>query len=204
MKPPPPAHSGLQSQVKEGILFQLFTLLNSNVIISHCFSSARNKNQSLGSKILFGFQLKSALASSDIQRRICDVWKSSNENIRENEKWWKLKCVPLPPCRTPLDLVIMEHLWVGVVKRVSILTKGDDAYNRPCCPRMGAWQICPFLYKSISAFCAFLCLMMLCVHLRVCIDTQQAICLRPSFHGYYVNWPPDRWGCRGQIASYSI
>jgi len=52
---------------------------------------------------------------------------------------------------------------------------------------MGAWQICPFLYKSISDLYAFVSLVMFRVHLRGRTETQQTICPRPSFHGYYVS-----------------
>lgn len=63
VKAPSAAHGGLRSQVKEEILFQSFTLLKCEQelqIINHRFSSARNKNQALPSKILFGFQLMGA------------------------------------------------------------------------------------------------------------------------------------------------
>lgn len=132
------------------------------------------------------------LAWSDLQRRICSGWKSPSKNICENGKEKGFQCLPLPPHQTPLDSVVTGCVWVAAIKRVSVLTEWTDAYKRACRTTMAAWQICPFLYKSISDLYAFACLMMFHLHLRVRTETQQAICLRPSFHGYYVSWSPDR------------
>lgn len=128
------------------------------------------------------------LAWSDLQRRICSGWKSPSKNICENRKQREFQCLPLPPYQTPLDSVIMGRVWVAAIKRVSVLAKWTGAYKRPYHTRMGAWQICPFLYKSISDLYAFVSLVMFRVHLRGRTETQQTICPRPSFHGYYVSW----------------
>lgn len=114
-----------------------------------------------------------APASSDLQRRICDGWKSPSKNIGENEK-----CLPLLPYQTPLDSVTIEHL-VGKRNKKSLYS-----YKRKLClQEFLLFQDRGLADLSLSLQIRF-CFLCLCV-------SHDALCTSESLHRHSTNHSPE-------------